>query len=282
MISIWKTFDRMHLREIIRKVFFYLNNKKILINGCKYYIPEVLMTFLNVRRNNLIEPDLINYVKEIDFENKNVVDIGANFGLFSLYASNQVGKEGKVIAFEPNPFVTPLLIEFLQKNTTLNNWIVNSSAIANENSIVKFSISLEDNALMERSGLMINDRNEKPVYVLASKLDKILENYKIDIIKIDVEGSEMEVLKGAENTIDHFRPIVIVEIHGLYFDNPKHHASNVFDFFNNKNYKAYNIHKKEFESLESFKKDSGFHSIDRVALVNLSEKCYGNISFIPE
>jgi hypothetical protein len=57
--------------------------------------------------------------------------------------------------------------------------------------------------------------------VESDTLDAILDNYKVDFIKIDIEGAEVEALKGATNTLDRLRKI-IVEIHENNFDKVKH------------------------------------------------------------
>ncbi len=146
------------------------------------------------------------------------IDIGANVGFFSLYASK---KFKNVIAFEP----TQASIELLKNNFKMNN-IENLSlhelalsdasgkSIFYENPFNQGGNSLEefgDNQLKK-----IND--DWPVYdVEVLRLDDLNLNEnknlkEIDLIKIDVEGHEAKVLKGARNLLKEHEPMIFAEV----------------------------------------------------------------------
>lgn len=125
-----------------------------------------------------------------------VIDIGANIGTFSLKASKLVGNSGKVVSFEAHPNTAAILERNVALNDS-NNIIVIRAAVGERNGEVFFSDESNDdiNHISERS---------QGTKVTLKKLDDISELKEADqisCIKIDVEGYELPVLKGAESTL---------------------------------------------------------------------------------
>lgn len=124
-----------------------------------------------------------------------VIDIGAYVGMFSVKMAEIVGLEGKVIAIEPAQPNIPLLIE----NTKhIPNIIVLPIAAGAERMIGELSIARDSpcHTLIPRVG----DKQ----YVIINSLDNILKDSdikKVDFIKIDAEGYELEILKGSNETL---------------------------------------------------------------------------------
>ncbi len=140
------------------------------------------------------------------------MDVGANIGYFSIIGATSVGRTGRVYAFEPMDETYRLL----RKNLLLNK-LTNVEAI----NLACFSSS--GRMPMERtcdSGTshlsFIESENSKTVCVTT--LDEFVAQSgikRIDCIKIDAEGCDLEVLKGARQTIDAFRPAIFLEVHHL-------------------------------------------------------------------
>jgi FkbM family methyltransferase len=144
-----------------------------------------------------------------------VIDIGAAFGLHTIASSKCVGANGKVIAIEAHPGN----YEMLNRNIKLNgltNVIPLNYAVYSSKAKVKIYSSYTIIAEM----LQEEKVKEKFVEVNADTLDNILEQNairqeQINWIKIDVEGAELEVLKGAHNTLSNSKDIALyIEIHG--------------------------------------------------------------------
>ena len=151
-----------------------------------------------------------------------VVDIGSHIGHHTLIAAQGVGPKGKVIAFEADP----KNIEILNRNIKLNkfdNVITVNCAVSSENSKIKLYIPENESGNTIYNTIMSNRVNSKEEYieVNANTLDNLLHENGIkheDIkwIKIDVEGAELEVLKGAHKTLSEAKNIaLIIEIHSL-------------------------------------------------------------------
>jgi len=136
------------------------------------------------------------------------LDIGANIGLMSSIASKIVGADGKVLAVEANPKT----VEILQHNLALNkaeNVSIFPFALGSE----KGTATLFENWNVNRGGASLLAQEEQDgVDVPVEKIDDIFEHDKIDLIKIDVEGFELEVLKGGMGVLKEQLPILIIEV----------------------------------------------------------------------
>lgn len=128
-------------------------------------------------------------------EDQVIIDVGANYGDSAIWWANTF--KSKVIAFEPLKDVFGVL----EENIRINNANVTAYNVALGNGDIIVGSS---EGYMFSAGGDLNMRTEK------------LDNYsfeRVDLLKIDVEGFELEVLKGAENTIRKFNPRIIIETH---------------------------------------------------------------------
>ena len=160
------------------------------------------------------EPDLF-VVKAIIKEGQTVVDIGANFGMYTRFLSEYTGNSGKVISFEPikRSFLSLRHnVNFLQ----LQNVDVYQFALSDEEKMVKMEIpDYNEGGENLYEARISKDTGGKNVEMVKTKiLDKVLANRKIHFIKIDVEGHELNVLKGALEILEKQKPVLLVEING--------------------------------------------------------------------
>jgi FkbM family methyltransferase len=135
-----------------------------------------------------------------------VFDIGAHFGFFSYYAITKNARE--VYAFEPNPYVS----EILKKHAEMWSDKIKPFEIALYSSN-GFQELLIPNPLAGWSTLAPKEREGEKVKVKTMTLDSFCKEYnveRVDFIKIDAEGSEREILRGAKQTIRGFRPKIAV------------------------------------------------------------------------
>jgi FkbM family methyltransferase len=141
-----------------------------------------------------------------------VIDVGANMGEFSLKVSRLVGNGGRVISFEPDP----VNYQRLKTNFSFNPQLaarvkVHNVGLGEFPGTVNLSVVNESNRGMNR---VVKDAvNFNSISI--NTLDNVLlpeQLTKVDWIKIDVEGFEMNVLKGAEHTIQQFKPSLFIEL----------------------------------------------------------------------
>ncbi|MEZ5422429.1 MAG: FkbM family methyltransferase [Pyrinomonadaceae bacterium] len=147
-----------------------------------------------------------------------VIDIGANLGETALNAARLVGPDGRVFALEPFPANFELLSTNIGLNTFENITIINK-AIGAENQILQMVVADENNAGMNRISDASSSESQKTTDVEVTKLDDLVTQLgirKIDLIKVDVEGFEMNVLHGAASVLKAHRPKLFVEVIDTY------------------------------------------------------------------
>jgi FkbM family methyltransferase len=151
-----------------------------------------------------------------------VLDIGAHIGHYTIIASKRVGPKGKVIAIEADPSN----FEMLNKNIKLNNLTnvipLNYAAYSKESRIRLYTPAEESGYTIYNTIMSSRSKpQDKFIEVNTNTLDNLLQQNKIKEeqikwIKIDVEGAEFEVLKGATNVLSKSTNIVlIIEVHSL-------------------------------------------------------------------
>lgn len=124
-------------------------------------------------------------------EGDTVVDVGAFMGLYSVASAIRVGKGGRVIAFEPDPVNYSLLAAQVKLNTLSDRVELVPAAVGAENAEVSFSAGKSSQSHVAK------DPEASAPVVRCVRLDTYFPDGRIDVIKIDVEGYEEEVLKGA-------------------------------------------------------------------------------------
>ena len=129
-----------------------------------------------------------------------VVDIGAYAGYYSLVAANLVGEEGKVYASEPNPENYVLLLKNLEVNRC-QNVIPVQKAIADRNGRTRLFLAQENKG---DSRLFDSNDGRESIIVDVTSLDAFFKerDYRVDVIKMDIQGSEMAALKGMTKILE--------------------------------------------------------------------------------
>ena len=193
--------------------------------------PKIYQSVFHFKNNYQIN-FYLNKVHEQDFEafklfpldsSKLFVDIGANVGMSALSILT-INSQAKIVSFEPNPANYPYLDRLADK---FANFQYLSVGLGAKTSNIAFYYPIYNNKPMTALGSCDRDKaegwlNENTVYFFdANKLEtekitievKTLDSFELkpDYIKIDVEGFEHQVLLGAAQTINHHRPILLVE-----------------------------------------------------------------------
>jgi FkbM family methyltransferase len=173
-----------------------------------------------------------------------MIDVGANDGLFTIFAAQRVGRKGRVFAFEPSTREFARLQANMQMNRLRNVKAV-AKAASNETGFLQLKIceygheglnTLGDFAYaVKQSGTQL---------VEVCRLDEFLqmENLnRLDLIKIDVEGAEYKVLQGTEGTIRNFRPIILLELFDKALRYQGNSEAQVLQFLLDLDYKIYDF-----------------------------------------
>jgi len=220
------------------------NNKKTFL---KFKIPKHNLEFyfqnnkddfkgITMRENNII--DLFR-----PRQGETVVDIGAHIGKYSIIASKYVGQSGKVIAIEAHPGN----LEVLNRNIKLNgltNVIALNYAVYSRETKIKLYLPGQESHYTIYNTIMSSRQNAREdtfVEVNANTLDNLLEqngiSHEVNWMKIDVEGAELEVLKGASKILSKSKNIaILLEVHNI--ENGKNLYEPIMDLLEKHNFKV--------------------------------------------
>jgi FkbM family methyltransferase len=217
--------SRIYASRLAKK-FYNKNPRLFKLSVPKYgyviYCPPTREDFIGL---TIREEDIIDHCftpKEGD----TVIDIGAHVGRYTLIASKRVGSKGLVLAIEPDPTNIQMLKSNIELNNLTNVKIVRCAVCAEQKKIKLYlpsndsQVTIYNTIMQERahSSERSLDVDGYTLNFLADKyLDPIAEdNKKENWIKIDVEGAEYEVLRGATNLLSRNQAAtILLEIHNL-------------------------------------------------------------------
>jgi FkbM family methyltransferase len=142
------------------------------------------------------------------------LDVGAYHGIFTVIAAKKLEDTGRVVAFEPSPREQNRLELHLRLNGISVARIARYAVAAQES---KANLVIVKSGNKMRNGLRppLTDDPVEPVVVETTTIDKYMAatgTESVDLVKIDTEGAEIEVLRGAERLIGIVRPLVICEV----------------------------------------------------------------------
>ncbi len=159
------------------------------------------------------------------------LDIGADKGYFSILMATAMNNSGKVFAFEPMDST----YKTLEKNIRINGLetLVTTKKIAlfSENKIVNMDPS---------SYSLLNEKEGNSISMKCQKFDDMLDNLeisRIDFIKIDIEGAEIDCLIGMEESIKKYHPKLLIEVHQSLLHRLNRKPSDLKYFLNQNGYK---------------------------------------------
>ncbi len=158
-------------------------------------------------RSGIYEPHLTMVFERYCAPGMTVVDVGANLGYYSLLASRLVGPSGRVIALEPNSENCRLLLSSLRLNGSTNVELLPVAADV-ATGWAYYSTHVGSNGgLIDAGDLLAHPGVVVPTF----RLDELVSG-RVDFLKMDVEGAEGRVMRGATGIIERDRPIVTTEL----------------------------------------------------------------------
>ncbi|MBI1404211.1 MAG: FkbM family methyltransferase [Porphyrobacter sp.] len=215
-------------RVLLESAFGHL----MLVNGGDTAIVPHLI------RDGWFDRNLTMLLGELLTPGMTFVDIGANFGTYTLFGAGRVGRHGRVVAIEPSPAIAELLRQSVEMNGFLPNCaVVECAAGAEAGTLVlhEFAARQGGNTMLphiaERATAVYGE-SVTTREVAVRTLDAIVAEQdleRLDLVKIDVEGFEREVLMGSRETLARFRPKLVIEWHNDFFEGRPEAARALYD-----------------------------------------------------
>jgi FkbM family methyltransferase len=169
-------------------------------------------------------------------------DVGTHIGYHSIKAAKRVGPMGRVLSFEPNPGTAAQLKENI-RYSGLSNIKLHEFACADHEGEAEFFAAGRGNT--GRSSLSaenaLGDGEIRPYRVRLRPLDAVITEsaiQRLDLMKVDVEGAELMVLRGAEQTLRRFRPVLLVELIDKNLESMKTSRVEVIEFLSALGYRV--------------------------------------------
>jgi FkbM family methyltransferase len=170
------------------------------------------------------EPEVQEALAELVKPGQTVYDVGANIGFFTILCSRLVGPEGRVYAFEPIPQNLATLRHNVALNGLTNVTIVEKALSSSTGTAQMFvspwsafhSLDVEGATKQENHGPAAGE-----VTVQTITLDEFLQGEGVcppDLVKIDVEGAELIVVRGMSETLRTVKPLLLCELHDTNLD----------------------------------------------------------------
>ena len=234
--------------KVIRATYFFVNDKikrsnisfkknKSILGKYEFQTienDEGISTELQIYESHepLTTHLMINELKQDMF----CLDLGSNIGYYAVIESNMIGESGKIFAIEPSPVNFPVLKSNLE-NQKKNNFLAYNIAIGDKNEEMEFIISSKSNWSKIRMNNEKINPEDKIIKIPVKTLDSFVKENnitKIDILRMDVEGFEYNIILGANNVLEKYKPKIFVEIHKMYLGKEK--TREIFNDLKNKGY----------------------------------------------
>jgi FkbM family methyltransferase len=170
-------------------------------------------------------------------------DVGAYHGIFSLVASKRLGRQGRIVAFEPSERERRRFELHMRWNGISGISLEPYAASSTSEPLRFFTVTSGFTTMNSLKRPPIDDPLRE-ITVEAVSLDRYLEERKIarlDLMKIDVEGGEIEAFRGAAHMLEAIRPVVICEVLDWVARSWGHAAREVVSFLEERGYEWFDF-----------------------------------------
>jgi FkbM family methyltransferase len=210
--------SKLHARRI-RSTFVRTEGYRSLYRtrgGDHYWLDPERWLDQGIIRTGIHEPESSRAIEALVGPGQVVLDIGANIGYFAIAMSRLVGEKGRVIAFEPTVYYGEVLNKNLEANQIRNCEVISYGLSSEEAELMAY---VGDSSATLHWWLPETEpRVSEPIKL--QRLDDIVDDLgidRIDFIKMDIDGHEPFFFEGAWETLNRFRPRILMEVSAPYF-----------------------------------------------------------------
>lgn len=189
-----------------------------------------------IRQNDIFDKEIINIASKYVKKGSIVLDVGANFGQMSILFSNMVGENGQVYSFDADDFVFEILKKNINANNKNNITPIFGAVHDVEGQVLHFPVqNFEEFSTYGSYGIDYNANHGREVKSVT--IDSLNIETAISFMKIDIQGGDLNAMKGAINTINKNRMPIIFEYEYLFEDKYELCFQDYIDFVRSINYK---------------------------------------------
>jgi FkbM family methyltransferase len=192
---------------------------------------------MGLERGREHEPEVMKLLQRLLRPGSVLIDAGANVGYFSLKLARAIHGL-RVYAFEPVSATYSLLARNIARNGLSDNIVSYQVALGERADVVRITNSLTTgNHLVDRKHKAGRTVEDAQMESLDSMVERIPVRH-VDVIKCDIEGAEMQFLRGAENTLRRDRPQLIIEVERRWLARMAASPETVFAFLTKLGYRC--------------------------------------------
>ncbi|RMF82185.1 MAG: FkbM family methyltransferase [Planctomycetota bacterium] len=172
-----------------------------------------------------------------------IIDVGANFGTETIHFALVVGKTGNVVAFEPLPEAYEVLKSAVERNN-LTQVSLNRKAVAAQAGTFAFTVPVDERNLGTGSLLAAEKSQGEKIEVEVLVLDDLYAAGEFQaprLIVMDVEGVELDVLRGASRILEDSAPTIVMEVNPPLLKQRDESPQTTANFFAERDYACYQI-----------------------------------------
>ncbi|OGM02188.1 hypothetical protein A3K72_04305, partial [Candidatus Woesearchaeota archaeon RBG_13_36_6] len=212
-------------------------------------LPDLISMYLFLQRP--FEPEVKSFIESTLKPGMTFFDIGAHIGYFTLTAVNIVKQDGSIVSFEPMPNLYKILESNCKPfpNITLEQLAINDGS-SSQITLNYYGARLAGSTTAHTIRMLESQRQTLPEpqqhLASATSIDSYVAQtgYIPDLIKLDIEGGEMDALRGAQDTIERYSPCIIMEV-GDIGRNRDNCTSACLEFLKALGYKSYEFDRKD-------------------------------------
>jgi FkbM family methyltransferase len=200
---------------------------------------HLLKRVLTVKK---FETDIVELVKKHIDPQKDVLDIGANVGFYTVLFAKIINRDNKVLAVEPAPLVLEYLRRNIERNGCTKSVLIFEGVAANVKGDSQINIipGMEEfSSIGKIVHPYVTGKKSMSLEVKGDTVDNLVRDFGLrpGFIKIDVEGAEYLVLEGAINTIQTHRPTIVFELSEIMLSSCGTKPQIVFQLLQNLGYR---------------------------------------------
>ena len=216
-------------KDILVKAKIKYSNSKLILN-----IGDFIQFWIFM--DGAYEIETLDFVASI-IDGKELFDVGANIGSYTLSLHN---KAKHIYAFEASRINIGYLNDNIRGNKIKNVMTVHKAVSDEDNKKIKLYLSPDtggNNSIYER----FNGEFETVETVTLDSFYANNEISSVDVIKIDVEGAEFDVIRGASEVLDTFKPVLIIEFNKFTAEKAGYDLEQLYDYLKNMKFNAYTL-----------------------------------------